>query len=273
MQSFRSAGFAALLYFLLTSLASAAEPAAATRPAGPQPADHARRLEALVARCDEALNADPPDAAVLQRRAEALFRLGRVDDSVRDFDRVVALAPEAMPHNWQRGIALYYAGRFADGATQFERHRAVNPQDVENAAFHFACLARSLGPERGPAEAAKQLIPIERDARVPLMKVHAMYAGTATPDDVVAEAKKGKPHPDDLRDRLFYGHFYIALWHDAGGQSAEAAKHARLAAGEHAVEGYMGDVARVHAWLAETNRPVVTQPVATQPSATRPVGR
>ena len=259
------------LTLLVAVLLSAVGRTADTRPAGPQPPDHATRLEALLARCDAALREDPEAAEILQRRAETLFRLGRINDSVRDFDRVVELAPDAMPHNWQRGIALYYAGRFSDGAKQFERHRAVNPQDVENAAFHFVCLARALGPDRGPAEAARQLIPIERDARVPLMKVHAMYAGTATPDDVLAEARKGDPAPAELRERLFYGHLYIALWHDAFGRSAEAAKHARLAAGEFAVDGYMGDVARVHAWLAETRRLPATGPATTGP-ATRPVG-
>lgn len=264
------------LPLLLALLVATAAPAAlpATRPAGPQPPDHARLLESVVARCDAALLADPRDPDVLQRRAEALFRLGRIDESVRDFDRVVALAPDAMPHNWQRGVALYYAGRFSDGAEQFARHRAVNPQDVENAAFHFACLARSLGPDRGPAAAAKQLIPIERDARVPLMTVHALYAGRATPADVLADATKNDPGPAQLRERLFYGHLYIALWHDAHGRSAVAAAHAARAAGEFAVDGYMGDVARVHAWLtaeppAARPRPAVTQPATTRP-ATEP---
>ncbi|MDB5296189.1 MAG: Tetratricopeptide domain protein, partial [Phycisphaerales bacterium] len=214
--------------------------------------------------------ADPRNVDALQGRAEGLFRLGRVAESVRDFDRVVELDPAGLPHNWQRGIALYYAGRFADGARQFERHREVNPQDVENAAFHYACVARAAGLSGGPAEAAKVLIPIDRDPRVPLMKVHELYAGRATAADVLAEARRGDPPADELRERLFYAHYYLALWHEAHGRRAEAADHARLAATDYAVDGYMGDVARVHAWLAAAAAAASDTRPATESATTRP---
>jgi len=67
-------------------------------------------------------------------RAIADFQAGRIAQSVAGFDRVVSLAPRSAPQLWQRGIALYYAGRFNDCRQQFELHRTVNPDDVENAA-------------------------------------------------------------------------------------------------------------------------------------------
>jgi lipoprotein NlpI len=222
-----------------------------SKPANPQPAARTEELEAVVRRCDRLLADAPDDAAVLQRRAESHCLLGRIAASVRDFDRVTALEPQSAAHNWQRGIALYYAGRFKDGADQFEQHRTVNPQDVENAAWHYLCLSKALGPEAGPPAARTKLIPIRSDPRLPLMKVHEMFAGTATPTDVLAAAEAGKPDADELRERLFYGHLYIALFHEANGRGAEGARHARLAAATYAVDGYMGDVARLHAWLAE----------------------
>ncbi|HEX8911380.1 MAG TPA: tetratricopeptide repeat protein [Humisphaera sp.] len=248
---------------LFARCATGAEPA--TRPAkGPQSPEHSARLERVVERASALIAADAGHAAAYQARAEALFRLGRIDESVRDFDKAVALAPDAMPHNWQRGLALYYAGRFDDGARQFERHKEVNPQDVENAAWHFLCVARREGPAKGPAAARAQLIPIEADARVPLMKVQAMLAGRATPADVLAAAAEGNPAAEDLNDRLFYAHLYIGLYYEALGDKAKAAEHVNLSATKHAVDGYMGDVARVHAWwLASGARP------ATQPAAGR----
>jgi lipoprotein NlpI len=234
---------------ILIGTARGVEPA--TRPAGPQSAEHTRELEALLPRYDRAIAERADDVSALEGRAEALFRLGRFDDAVRDFDKVVALDPASAPHNWQRGIALYYAGRYADGAKQFEQHQTVNPQDVENAAWHYLCLARSIGPEKGPGAARAKLIPIKSDARVPLMTVHALYAGRATPDDVIAAANARKPDADELRDRLFYAHLYLALYYEAGGRGGDAAKaaeHARLAATTYAVDGYMGDVARIHDW-------------------------
>lgn len=256
---------------LLLTIAAAARAVPAADPpktsAGPQAPGYAEQLGARVGRCDAALKADPRNVGAMQARAEALFHLGRIQESVRDFDRVVALAPETIPRNWQRGIALYYAGRFDDGAKQFERCREVNPQDVENAAFHFVCVARAAGPERGPGEAVKRLIPVDGDRRVPMAKIHAMYALRAAPADVIAEANHGHPNVDERLDRLFYAQLYIALWHDGCGRPAEAAKHIRLAAGEHRVDGYMGDVARVHAWLAATDR------LPSSPPVTRPSGQ
>ena len=222
----------------------------ASRPVSPQSAVLTAALELRVSRCDDIIRRRPDDVAALQARAEALFRLGRIADSVRDFDRVVELAPDEAPHNWQRGIALYYAGRYADGARQFEMHQKVNPQDVENAAWHFLCLSRDPAQKDGAVAAARRLIPIESDTRIPLMTVHAMYAGKASAEDVLAETNKGDPEPAELLERLFYAHLYIGLYHEARGEADLAALHLNKAATTYAVEGYMGDVARVHVWLA-----------------------
>ena len=82
------------------------------------------------------------------------FLAGRVKESVAGFDRVAALVPDAAPQLWQRGIALYYAGRYQDCRTQFESHRTVNPDDVENAAWHFLCVAHGRIAGEGARGAA-----------------------------------------------------------------------------------------------------------------------
>ena len=38
--------------------------------------------------------------------------------------------PCRKPYVWQRGLALYYADRFTDGADQFAADVAVNPNDT-----------------------------------------------------------------------------------------------------------------------------------------------
>lgn len=230
--------------------------------ASPQSPEHTERLTKLLERADAALARDAKNVEALQARGEANFRLGRIAESVKDFDRVVELAPESLPYNWQRGIALYYAGRLEDGVKQFERHRTVNPEDVENATWHYLCLAKSLGKEKGPAEAKKQFIPISADSRIPLMKVHAHYAGNASVQDVIDAAKAGDPPPGALKTRLFYGHLYIALYYEAQGDDAKAAEHMSLAATTYGVDGYMGDVARVHHWWLKSKAKPATQPAA-----------
>ena len=218
----------------------------------PQPPDVAHVLLRAIDREDLALAADPKDAAAWQRRGVAHFRLGHVEQAVADFDRYLDLEPEARPQHWQRGIALYYAGRYEDAAKQFELHRTVNPEDVENAAWHFLCVARSgagrgLAADEAVGQARAGLIPIRADARVPMMQIHGLFAGTATPQHVLDAAVAGRPGAAELNVRLFYAHLYLGLYYEALGQSDRAREHIALAAGEHAVDGYMGDVARVHA--------------------------
>ena len=185
----------------------------------------------------------PDDARAYHHRGLARFRAGRVEESVRDFDKYVEMEPRELPDHWQRGIALYYVGRYEDGRKQFEAHQTVNRHDVENAAWHYLCVARSAGVEK----AREKLIPISGDARVPMAQVHAMFAGKATPEDVLAAAKAGDSDPGRLKDRLFYAHLYIGLFHEAHGEAAKAREHIDLAAGRYAQRHYMGDVARVHA--------------------------
>ena len=47
-------------------------------------------------------------------KAVADFEAGRVAESAAGFDTLVQLVPSAAPQLWQRGIALYYAGKYQD---------------------------------------------------------------------------------------------------------------------------------------------------------------
>lgn len=177
------------------------------------------------------------DARAVVDRASADFVAGRIAESVRGFDEVVKLRPEAAPHLWQRGIALYYAERYKDCRLQFESHRTVNPNDVENAAWHFLCAARESSAEK----AKQSLLPVGPDSRVPMRQVYQMFAGEARPDAVLKAAGTDA-------SGIFYAHLYIGLYYEAVGKAAEALNHMRLAAQPRYAEygGYMHDVARVH---------------------------
>lgn len=199
-----------------------------------------------VADFDRAIGLDPTRSAVFQRRGEAHFRLGHFEQSVADFDQVIRLKPDEAPRHWQRGISLYLAGRFDEGRKQFELHQTVNDDDAENAAYHFACVARA----RGVAEARAALLPIAEDERAPMMQVYAMLAGRAKPAEVLAAVHAGKPNLAELRDREFYANLYVGLYYDALGQADLARTHFREAVA-FAPDNYMGDVARAHAKALE----------------------
>jgi len=184
-----------------------------------------------------AQNRLPPDAAGLYRQAQDDFRAGRVKQSVEAFDRVAAMVPDGAPMLWQRGIALYYVGRYEDCRLQFESHRTVNPDDVENAAWHYLCVAR----QSTPAKARAALLPVGPDPRMPMREIYRLYRGELKPADVLSVA-------GTREEALFSAHLYIAMWYEAQGSRADARRHFALAA-EPRFEnagGYMWDVAAVH---------------------------
>jgi len=77
------------------------------------------------------------EAAELELRGSEHFRAGRFAESVADFDAEIKLDPRRSPWHWKRGISLYYLGRYADGAKQFEGYQTVDGNDVENAVWRF----------------------------------------------------------------------------------------------------------------------------------------
>lgn len=71
---------------------------------------------------------------------------GDCEAALEKLDQVVAMEPASEPYLWQRGIAQYLTGNFDAGRKQFELHRTVNPNDVENATWHFLCVSATEGP-------------------------------------------------------------------------------------------------------------------------------
>ena len=114
----------------------------------------------MLARCC-LLSLRSQDLRAIMDRAIEDFRAGRIEQSLEGFDRVAQLSPADAPYLWQRGIAQYYAGKFRECRDMFVSHRTVNPDDVENAAWHFLCVARAESPEA----ARKQMLPVGPDAR------------------------------------------------------------------------------------------------------------
>ena len=177
------------------------------------------------------------------RRGDDHLFAGRFEEAIADFDRFLMAEPELDPHHWRRGIAYYYAGRYDEGAAQFVRHRVVNPNDVENAAWHFLCVARA----KSPAEARAGLLPVGPDQRDPMTAIYELFAGRASKEQVLAVADAS-----GQRDALFFGHLYLGLYHEVTGDEALARDHLELAATEHGRDHYMGRIAKVHAALIDS---------------------
>ena len=178
-------------------------------------------------------------------RAVSDFERGRVVESAAGFDNFVKLVPDSAPELWQRGIALYYAGRYKDCRAQFELHRTVNPNDVENAVWHFLCVARQESPDK----AKSALLPVGPDSRVPMRQVYDMFRGVRRPEEVLTAGGAET-------SGQFYAQLYVGLYYEALGNKPKALEHITAAAAERfaAVGGYMHTVAKVHLGILQKGR-------------------
>jgi lipoprotein NlpI len=246
-------------FFPSTMLALLATAAGFALSAGPGDGDAQRLIEqaerayragdaaGALEMAGKAIEKEPQEPRWRNYRGAMHFRLARIEESITDFDQAIQLSPRSEPHHWQRGISYYYAGQYEKGARQFEIHRTVNPQDVENAVWHFLCVVRWKSLD----EARRQYIPIENDSRVPMMEIHALFAGRARAEDVLRAAQAGDPPPRELHQRLFYAHLYLGLYYEVLDDATRSAHHIELAVEKYPADHYMGDVARVHRKLRE----------------------
>jgi lipoprotein NlpI len=173
---------------------------------------------------------------VMDKAAED-FRAGRIDAAVKGFDRAALLAPAEAPFMWQRGIAQYYAGQFRECARMFAAHRTVNPDDVENAAWHFLCVAEAESLD----DARRQLLPVGPDSRVPMRQIYQLFQGRITVPQVI-DAAGANLHAQ------FFAHLYSGLYLEATRNRAASRAEIMIAAEPRyaSAGGYMHDVARIH---------------------------
>ncbi len=204
-----------------------------------------KRTEAL-ATLDGLLQEYPDETFAYYQRGCLRCWLGDFTGSVEDFDHYVKRRPEYEQRFWERGISYYFTQQYAEGAKQFELYQSYHDNDVENSVWRYLCQAQVEGHEA----AQKQLLPIKNDPRMPLMDIYRLFRGEATEADVIAAIEAGEPGDAERQSRLFYGHYYLALYDEAHGRRPEAMKHIKIAlevpAQAPRISRYMWDVAKVH---------------------------
>lgn len=177
-------------------------------------------------------------ASAYQRRGEDHFRNARIKESIADFNSVIALFPEEEAGHWQRGIALYYGEEYQQGVNQFELHRTVNPEDVENSVWHLLCLVRTPGATLESAR--EQYLPVTRDRRIPMLQIQNLFIGKGTADEVVEAASSAS------ENARFYTDLYLGLFYEMTGEKEKSLQFIARAASNPTAGSYMGDVARTH---------------------------
>ena len=196
----------------------------------------------------DALETFPQSEEIYNRRGALHFKMGHIKKSIRDFDKSVSLNPELAPYHWRRGISYFYANQFDKCIEQFEIHRTVNSNDVENTFWHFLCKARQDGIEA----ARKALLRVTTDTRPPMMAIYRMIQEQVDPQNVLDVARRSAMSTVERDKALFYAHLYVGLYEEAIGKSEAAKLHITKAAHDFGFNHYMGDVARIHAERLQT---------------------
>ena len=183
--------------------------------------------------------APPAMAANPVREGMQAFSAGKVEESIALFDSVIEEKPAAKPYLWQRGLSLYYADRFADGAEQFKTDVAVNPNDTEESIWYFMCVARLKSFDA----ARKDLLKVGYDRRPYMRAAQQLFTGET--DEAPLQAFASSTAANDA----FYGNLYLGLFREAKGDADGAKAYLRAAVGTPYARGsgdYMADLARVH---------------------------
>ena len=196
----------------------------------------------------EWLKLDPKNTSLYEQRGVANYFSGDFKSSVEDFDKYLKTRPEKLPHHWQLGLSLYAAEEYARGRAQFEEHQKVNAADVENAIWHYLCVAKVEGVDA----AQKALYPYAGDSRAWAKAVYELYAGTGTPEAVLKAAESAE-NDAEKNGRLCYSQLYLGFHDEVHGKPKEALEHFKLAdeAGKKVPNGsgllswYMKETARV----------------------------
>ena len=168
------------------------------------------------------------------------FSEGKVERSIEIFDGIIEQQPAAKPYLWQRGLSLYYADRFKDGAEQFKTDVAVNPNDTEESIWYFLCVARLEGFEAAKAD----LLRVGEDRRPVMRAALRLFQGAS--DEAPLQTFASSSNSGDN----FYANLYLGLWREAQGDATGARRFIKEAAGSpyaKASGDYMADLARVHA--------------------------
>ena len=164
-----------------------------------------------------------------------------INASVSSFDKAISLDPSSFPKQWKRGISLYFAAQYEEGAQQFVTNLEDNPHDVEEVVWACMCDMKRLGLQ----EAQSNMLTCPKDLRVPMKEIYNLFSGQGNVADVL--------HRRDSQSAISYGHLYVALYLDclvvneAGsselqhsvGLSPAARRHYRLA-GSSPSDDFMG---------------------------------
>lgn len=208
-----------LCSILLALLSPGGGEALSAEPTPAELAAHATEtasLKADVQRLTAALAVTPDSIRLLSQRGDALLFLGRFQESVADFEKMIALdSAQDAPH-WRLGIAYYYAGDFAKSSAQFLKYQSYEAGDRENGIWKFMADV----PVHGLEKARTMMVEYTRFDREPFPDLYRMFAGTLTGDEVLSALKTKGLARDGAPQ--FFAHYYVGVNEELLGRREQA---------------------------------------------------
>jgi len=200
-----------------------------------------RDSKGAIAAADAIVKSESAQPSAWRLAGDFYLRAGDYKKAIVQFKRYIERHPEHEADLWQHGIALAFDGQYDEGRKLFELHRSVNPNDVENALWHFYCVAKSSSFEK----ARLGLLPAPGDRRAPMEELLKLYRGEVE-EAVVREAINQWPKETrNYESAAFYGELYLAMYADSLGDRKRAIELAEKASAAKEVT-YMTDVGRIY---------------------------
>ncbi|MGE3315127.1 MAG: hypothetical protein AB7O26_08410 [Planctomycetaceae bacterium] len=163
--------------------------------------------EQTIRKATARIEKDATDLDAYSQRGDASFFLGKFREAVADYDRMTELNSELKSSHWRRGIALFYAGRYEDGAKQFEAYHSFDDVDRENGIWRYLCQRKAFGQKK----AREGLLKYKKDDREPFPDVYRLFAGDITGEEILKRIEAAKVSDDEREKRRFYAELYIGL--------------------------------------------------------------
>ncbi len=192
-------------------------------------------LETDLNQFNKRLNTFPFEPRLYINRGMLYFKLGRLIDSLKDFNKAEELNPQLTPYLWQRGLTYYYLDKYAKAARQFELNLSIHSQDIENTLWFFLCIAQLEDIN----SATDCLLTVKNDIRPYMYHIYQVFAGRYNVD--VLNNLNG----DCDRHHLFYANFYAGLYYEAQKEKEKSLSSISKAV-SYEIDDYMWYVACTH---------------------------
>lgn len=195
-------------------------------------------LELDLSKCNKKLKIFPFDPKLYIQRGMIYFKLARLNDSLKDFNKAEELNPQLTPYLWQRGLTYYYLERYAKAGRQFELDLSVNSQDIEESLWLYLAIAKLENPQT----AQDCLLPVKYDSRAFMRHIYQVFAGKSSISTLTNINQNA-----GLKE-VFFSSLYAGLYFFVRGDHLKANLYIKRAI-ESKINDYMWHLACVHLYL------------------------